>query len=226
MAKLKEKEEAILLRKKGISFAKIAKELGVAKSSVSKWVRHVKLPEKIRKDLYDKQRKGREKGIITLVKNAKDLRLKNQDKGREFAKKGNLQHAMGCMIYWGEGRKGRNTVAIANTDSDLLLFFKAFIDTFFNVKKEEFRITVNCYLNNGFSKCDIEKYWLKLLSLPDCCFKKSIFKTADKLNSKSHKIHPYGVCTLQLNRTDIVQQIFGSIQEYLKINKPEWLNDK
>ena len=44
-----EKTEAIELRKNGISIKDIAKELGVSKSSVSLWVRHVVLEDCLKK---------------------------------------------------------------------------------------------------------------------------------------------------------------------------------
>jgi hypothetical protein len=34
---------------------------------------------------------------------------------------------------------------------------------------------------------------------------------------------PYGTCKLVVNNTEIVQTIYGSIQEFAGFNRPHWL---
>lgn len=36
-------------------------------------------------------------------------------------------HVAGCMLYWGEGNKGKNDLAITNSDPDLLRLFLRFL---------------------------------------------------------------------------------------------------
>jgi hypothetical protein len=55
---------------------------------------------------------------------------------------------------------------------------------------------------------DIENYWITQLNL----------------NGYRKNVHPYGVCNLCLNRTDIIQKIYGAIQEYARFSKKEWVN--
>jgi hypothetical protein len=42
-------------------------------------------------------------------------------------------------------------------------------------------------------------------------------------SDKSRNVLPYGVCAIRVHRTRAVQHIFGAIQEYAGIDKPEWL---
>ena len=101
-------------------------------------------------------------------------------------------------------------------------FFKTFLDSYFDIDVEEYGVCVNCYLNNGLSKKEVESYWLEVFSLAVSCLKKSTWKKGDRGIRKN--THPYGVCTLRLCRTDIAQHIFGAIQEYGYCIKPEWLS--
>ena len=51
--KKQEKEKAIALRKQGLSVNKIAKEVGASKSTVSLWVRDIKLTDEQKQQLKD-----------------------------------------------------------------------------------------------------------------------------------------------------------------------------
>ncbi|MDD3728951.1 MAG: hypothetical protein PHH50_01355 [Candidatus Pacebacteria bacterium] len=52
--KIKEKEKAIKLRKKGLSYNDILKEIPVAKSTLSLWLRDVGLSKRQRQKLTEK----------------------------------------------------------------------------------------------------------------------------------------------------------------------------
>jgi hypothetical protein len=81
------------------------------------------------------------------------------------------------------------------------------------------------YLGNGLSIAQIEDYWLAALDLPRSCLcKHSIdFKPTSSSGLKRNKL-PYGVCTVRVHSTQIVQHIFGAIQEYGGFDEPRWLD--
>lgn len=221
--KTKEKQMAIELREKGCSFNAISKQLGVSKSTAHSWTRNVELTPKLQKQLLANKKCGAVKGCNRHAEEARERRLLWQNEGRNYAKKGDLRHAMGCMLYWGEGRKAKNSVGVSNTDAGILQFVKEFLDRYFEPHPTEYTISVNCYLNNGLTTDEIERYWLGVLFLPESCLRASTFKEgADEQTFRKNR-HVYGVCTLRLNRTDIVQHIFGAIQEYSGVDRVEWL---
>jgi len=55
MVKLKEKEKAIKLRKKGHSYSQILEKIPVAKSTLSLWLRSVKLAKRQKQQLTQKK---------------------------------------------------------------------------------------------------------------------------------------------------------------------------
>ena len=212
--KNKEKELAIILRKDGWSIIRIASYLEVSKSTVSLWVRNVKLKkEQIDVLMYSKE-KNRRLGTAANSKKNEIKRLGYQQEGKIAALKEEKDHLIGCMLYWAEGTKNRNTLCFSNSDASMLLLFKRFLDQYF--PNREYTLTINCYLNNGLSKLEIEEYWLKLLRLPKTALRKGTFKTEDKLWRKNR--HKYGVCSLFMKRsTDAVQHIYGAIKQYASI---------
>ena len=68
MARVKEKKNAISLRKQGFSYNEICEQIGVAKSTCSVWLRGIKLNRKAIHRLADREKKGREKAFFYLKK--------------------------------------------------------------------------------------------------------------------------------------------------------------
>ena len=62
-------------------------------------------------------------------------------------------------------------------------------------------------------------------SLPRSVLRKSFVNPLPTSSSgkKKNKL-PYGVCTLTLGRTEILQHIYGAIQEYAGFDEPRWLD--
>ena len=225
--KLEEKNNAIKLRQDGKSINVIAKELNVSKSSVSKWVIDIKLTD-------EQKRKFNEKQYPRLTKLSTDYtikcrleRLKYQNEGRLKAKEKEVEHAMMCMLYWGEGEKSRNVVCMSNSDIFLLKLFLNYIRKYFKVINKDISISINTHTGNGLSKEEIEKYWLDGLDLTKESLRKTIFNNYS-IYSKKKKIGKllYGTCRIVICKTSIVQHIYGAIQEYGNFENNNWLNKK
>jgi hypothetical protein len=133
--------------------------------------------------------------------------------------------AAGCMLYWGQGSKSRNHAQLANSDADLLRTFLAFLRSSYGVPDERVAFSVNCFLGNGLSLDEIQRWWLARLELPAGCLRSAVVNRPSSA-SKRRKGHvlPYGTGRLTVHSTFIVQSIYGGIQEYAGIDRPEWLD--
>ena len=227
--KIEEKRQAVKLRKEGWSIKEIAKYVGVSQSSVSVWVRNIKLTEsqRLRLDKKEKERSlvGLRKGTKIWSEMNKNRRITDQQNGRKVIENSSDLYKMGCMLYWGEGAKARNSVNFANSDPAMMVLFKKFLDEEFKVPEEKYRIKINTYVNNGMSLEDIETYWLDLLELNGENLQKSSVSIKHPMSTGRRKGKLlYGVCSLRVHDSSIVQQIFGSIKELANINDEEkWL---
>ena len=230
--KEKEKKEAVLLRKEGYSIRAISEKIGVAKSSVSCWVREVELSSYQKKVLCDNILNNREKFKYENRTNyAIQNRLKFLEKRKEFqaigrnkAKEKDWLHSAGCMLYWGEGSKEKNNLEISNSDPFLLRFFIRFLTEIYNVDKNKIIIRVYVHLNNGIKLKEIEKYWLRILDLSKSSLRKTVLVKYSR-SSKRTKIGklPYGTCKLAVYSTELVHKVYGAIQEYAKFKRNDWL---
>ena len=153
------------------------------------------------------------------------MRRLYQLEGRRLARAGDAVYAAGCMLYWAEGAKARNSVKVTNSDPDLIAFFAGFLRRHFQVPDERFRVRCNLFADHVRQQTAVEQFWLDLLVLPRACMTKSTVNTYSKYSQKKRKNKlPYGTCDLMVHSSKIVQTIYGSIQEYGGFERPEWLD--
>ena len=130
------------------------------------------------------------------------------------------------MLYWAEGGKGRNSLILANSDLNMMVFFRRFLTASLGVPMEQIAVRLNVYLGNGYSLREIQDRWLEALELPRSALRKhsiNHFPTSSSGRKKNRL--PFGVCTIRVLRsTSYVQHIFGAIQEYTTLDEPSWLD--
>lgn len=220
------REEARRLRsEEGMAITEICRVLGVSKSSVSVWVRDIELTEAQKDRLHDQHYayRAQTKGGHTNAVKARELRKQYQEEGRTKARERDPLHIAGCMLYWGEGAKKRNVLGLSNSDPALLQFYVRFLKESLLIENEEISLRIYCYLGNEIAQEDVEQYWLSTLDLPDTCLKTVVINPQPKSSQQKGRKLLYGVGVIDVFSTRLVQHVFGAIQEYTGIDKPEWL---
>jgi transcriptional regulator with XRE-family HTH domain len=223
--KTEEQRLARELRAQGWSVKEIERHLGVSRSSVSLWVREVALGPAERKRLIARARLGPIVAAERKASAARTQRREYQDEGRRYARELDASYAMGCMLYWAEGAKERNSVKIVNSDPELLIRFAAFLRSHFAVADEAMLIRCNLFADHLERQQEIEAFWLKKLRLPPLSLRRSMVNVYSKysLKKRTGKL-PYGTCELHVHSTRIVRTIYGSIQEYGGFERAAWLD--
>lgn len=225
------REARRLRAEEGLPFKRIATRLGVSPSTAHAWTRDIAVSESQReRNLVGP---GGPQNPDTLTARAaewsrrwRDTRLRFQEEGRRRAREGGPLHMAGCMLYWAEGSKERNTAKLANSDAHLVRFFRRFVSECFGIEAERFSFRLNVYLGNDLSLRHIENHWREHLDLPRSCLRRHTINHLPTSSSgrRLNKL-PYGVCTLSVRRsTSIVQHIYGAIQEYGGFDEPAWLD--
>ncbi|MBC7811535.1 MAG: hypothetical protein H7175_10330 [Burkholderiales bacterium] len=219
-AKREVREKARELRHGGMSVREIATTLNVSKGSVSLWVHDIVLSEEQISELKKHQHRyaGQNKGGRSNHTIYMERRKAFQVAGREKARQGSPLHLAGCMLYWAEGAKSRGNLVFVNSDANMMLLFMRFLREELSVTDDLIRMYIHCH--NAADVIRIESYWLGLLQLPTTCLRKANVKQGSdtRRNTLSN-----GVCTIAIHRTEILQHIFGAIQEYGGFENPAWL---
>ncbi|PIR88727.1 MAG: hypothetical protein COU09_00645 [Candidatus Harrisonbacteria bacterium CG10_big_fil_rev_8_21_14_0_10_44_23] len=186
VAKFLEKQKAIILRKKGASISKIARELGVSKGSVSIWCRSIHLTKRQEENIRLKMIRA---GHAGRMKGAYIQRLGRIERMRRFALEGRSMVGdvskrdllmLGIGLYISEGGKRDSRAVISNSDFKVHKLAMRWFESM-GVKNEDFSGHIN--LNERYRRSDlaIKKEWSKLLRVELSRIKKTVFiKTPHK----------------------------------------------
>jgi hypothetical protein len=129
------------------------------------------------------------------------------------------------MLYWAEGSKSRNAVQFVNSEPAMVRLFVDFLRRHYAVTDEEFRLDCNLFADHVERQREIEQFWLDTLGLPQSSLRKSTVNVYSKHSQKKRTNRlPYGTVRVCVHRTEVVQSIYGSIQEYGNFERPEWLD--
>lgn len=126
--KLEEQERARRLRAESWPLADIAAELGVAKSSVSRWVREVEFEPNPR-------RRARKRGPNKLERaKADEIERYHREGRRRIGQLSEREFLMaGLGLYAGDGSKKGGSVSFANSNPAMIAFFCAWFRRFFDI---------------------------------------------------------------------------------------------
>ncbi len=155
--KLVERERARVLRRGGWTYPAIARELGVAVSTVSRWCRDVEPPAGRRRAPHpwqadvgaDERRASQDARALIGDLTDRDLLL------------------YGIGLYHGEGAKSQG-VRMANTSPVVLLAFVAWLRRFFDI--DEQRLRARLHLHAGHDLDAATHFWSDLLDIPPAAF--------------------------------------------------------
>jgi DNA-binding transcriptional MerR regulator len=216
----------VLRREEGLPINEIARRLSVSKSSVSHWVRDIELTHEQRQILRDRNPAYNRQlnGARSNAARHRAARLEAQETGRVRARELDPLHIAGCMLFWAEGSRNRNTVRFTNSDPEMVRLFVTFLRRCFGIPDAQIRLTCNLFADHVARQSQIEQYWLDVTELPGNSLCRSTVNTYSKHTKKKRQNKlPYGTCRVCVCRTSVVQSLYGSIQEYGGFTRPEWL---
>ncbi|MBW3569439.1 hypothetical protein KY385_04895 [Candidatus Parcubacteria bacterium] len=215
--KKNEKLKAVELRKAGHSIKYISRELEVAKSSVSLWVRSVEIS-------FDKQVRLKSNSHSSeTIEKRRASRLENElakrnaviNEAKNSVKNIDI-HALkliGVMLYWAEGGKTQRLVRFSNGDPEMIKIMMAFFRQVCIVPEAKFRGYIHIHPHLDYKKA--EQYWSELSGIPLNQF----FKTYRKKNISSQNLKnslPYGVFDIYVMDTKLFYKIIGWSQGIFK----------
>jgi hypothetical protein len=179
--RLKDKNKAVTLRKKGMSYNEIAARIpNLSKGTLSHWVSGIQLTrgqhEKMAKRLNVRIHEGRIKAAETN-RNKKIARLKlvKLEATKSFVSyKKNSLFIAGLMLYWAEGSKKSEQVQFMNSDPRLIKLMLQWFGKYLQTPKNKVRLRL--FSHKIYAHENHEKMWKSLINLPSSQFRKTIYK--------------------------------------------------
>lgn len=208
------KNKAIELRKQGFSYSEILKQIPVAKSTLSVWLKNVGLSKKQKQKLTKKKLEAALRG----AKARKDNRIATTKKIYEESKKDietiskRELWLMGTMLYWAEGHKEKeyrpgSGTQFTNSDPKMIKLFLIWLDKICGIKANEITFSIYIHENSKNSTESVKKYWVDITGFKKDDFlqvylKKSNIKTLRKNIGDSY----FGVLRIRVKASSVLQR--------------------
>lgn len=213
--KIKLQNQAIELRKRGLSIRAIEKELHISRGSASTWTKGVKLTKEQIAVLYRSKSTGGLKGSYIASQNKINKKMREIIEIEKIGKTeiGAIskrdRFMLGVALYLGEGSKTSHNVSFTNTDSKVVKFMKEWLIEFCKVQISSIRC--NLFLHDDLNEEKAKKFWRSILDIKTIQFKKSYIVKNNPNRLRKTK-HEYGICRITVSRVKTIRQILGWIK--------------
>ncbi|MBI4992878.1 MAG: hypothetical protein HZC26_01935 [Candidatus Magasanikbacteria bacterium] len=223
----KKKQNAIRLRKRGWSYNEINRSLKIAKSTLSFWLKEVKISQKAKIRIRERVNKTSIAALVHRNKLQTEYARIRALKIRRSSSKtiGRLTNRdlllIGSALYWGEGyKKGAEgsvwkCVDFTNSDPKMVAIMMRFFREVCEVKTENFKIQL--MLHCGLLAQEAVNFWSKMTKIPTKQFLKVSIINSKKKKKKSKTLLKYGTIHIRVYNVDLFHKIIGLV-DGLKIN--------
>ena len=154
-SKVREKELAIALRRKGLTYREILERVPVAKSSISLWLKDFPLTTK-EKEILKKRKNTDMTRWRAMAGAALSQRRVERDKALFLVAREEFQTAIreplfqvGIALYWAEGAKRASTFSFINSDVDMTILMLDWVRKYL-VLADENQIRMRVFTHKAF----------------------------------------------------------------------------
>ena len=215
------KVKAIELRGKGLTYSEILKEVPVAKSTLSLWLRSVGLSKRQKQRITKKKLDAGLRGAKTRKRQRLLITREIKEKAKQEIAYVNLEQLrlLGAALYWAEGTKEKEynpSMGIIFSNSDLLMI-KLFIQWLEKcLKVTRSRIYFELFIHRTHSKrlSEIIKNWAKNIGFLETKFDKIYYKK-NKISTKRRNvgIQYFGLIRVRVkSSTNLNRKIAGWVE--------------
>lgn len=222
-----DKNGAFKLRLSGRSYNEITKLLGIPKSTLSGWFRHLELSERARERIQRRVYAASLRGFLKRNKNQTHLAIQKMrsiriESQRQIASlTQNELKFIGIALYWAEGykrpivRNGRelthHPVTLTNSDPELVMIFLRFLREVCDVLDE--KITADIRIYEHMNERELLNFWQKVTALPRENFRKIYYGVSkSSLGKRPFNRLPHGTIQVRVNNTNLFHKIMGWIE--------------
>ncbi len=211
--KVKERNKARKLRRKGWSLRAIAKAVNCSKSSISQWIYDITLTPRQISRLKLSQDRGRAKAANhPNSPKAKWLQIRQQiiqESIKEIPKQYSSKELklIGTALYWAEGYKQtRNLFIFSNSDPEMIKLMMQYLLKICKVPKIKLRGGVNIHPSQNIKRA--EKYWSQVSGIPLKQFHKP-FLSVSRASQQKRKTLPLGTFRIVVSDVILYSRVKG-----------------
>lgn len=213
MARYKDHQKALELRKQGKSYSQIKSILKVGKGTLSAWLHNYPLSkERIRElrdwneqriENYRETRRKQREAIFNQIYKIEKKKLLPLTKRDIFI--------AGLFLYWGEGTKTRiSDASLSNTNPAIIKTFIHWLENSFDINRSKLKIRLQLYKDMNSQK-EIA-YWSKILHIPLSQFRKPYIKKSNWTEITYKNPHIHGTCNVIIGNAMVSKRIIMELK--------------
>ena len=216
--KIKEKANAIALRKQGKTYSDILRAVPVAKSTLGIWLKEAKLSKA------ENQKFTEEKRLASLRGGQAKKKQRIEKQNSIFAKARSDISALserdlfliGVIMYWAEGAKEKeyhpgSQLQFSNMDPKMIQVFLSWLSRVCKINKNMLIFNIFLHQTHRNRVEEVREYWSKITSFPVKIFG-TIYWKNNKLKTNRRNIAEkyHGVLKIKVKRSsDLVRKLAG-----------------
>lgn len=183
-ALVQEKNQAILLRKNGMSYRDILKQVQVAKSSLSLWLKDLPLTTAEKYALKKRKNSNITHGRIKAAGVLSGRRLERESVWLEEARDVFKMHVnnpffhTGIVLYWAEGSKRTNQWSFINSDEEMNETMLFWLESYCSIDRNTLRYRL--YIHKLYAHENCEAWWQNKLCVDSSRFSKTTYKPSGR----------------------------------------------
>ncbi|MDP2951533.1 MAG: helix-turn-helix domain-containing protein [bacterium] len=212
MARIKDREKALSLRKQEMSYSQIKSKLKISKSTLSGWLKDYPLPPARIKELqHGEKRIEKYRATMKKKREARLQKFFNEQKKLIFPFSKRELYLAGIFLYWGEGTKLQLTrLLVANTDPAIINFFLFWLVKSLGVPKTMVRIQLQLYSDMNIEK-EID-FWSKALNITKQQFTRPYIKKSLSTRINHQGGFGHGTCGIRLGNARLAERTMMTIK--------------
>ena len=182
--KLEKRRPAEKLRlEQGYSYNEISEQVGVSKSTLSDWLKHISLTIEQEQRIHQRMETNQTAFVATARKVNKERYRRARDEAHQQGKQiasmipnNDAVHELAlAMLYLGEGDKTGNRVQIANTDPDVLNYFLWAVEKLYDIPRTDMSLRLNLVDAAQSLEFEMIEWWADMLGCDTDQFHKTQF---------------------------------------------------
>lgn len=215
-----DKEKAIYLRIEGKSYTEISRYLNIPKSTLSYWLRNIKMDSIKKQALEKRASKAGLKALLARNKLQTQEAKIRADKimGTSICEIETIDminlRLIGSALYFAEGGKTKNRADFTNSNSEMIKIMMNFFRKVCKVSKNKFRVQLS--IHNREEEMAIKKYWSKITGIPISQFIKTNFAISKYSKKRRKNKLPFGTIQIRIADVNLFHKIQGWIQGITK----------
>lgn len=222
MSKFHLKKQATLIRKQGGSVLKVARVLGISKSTASRWCSEMILTSSEKNILAKKASDAKMTGRLVGASMNREKKRQAQDSAVNWARSkiSNLSARdaliAGTALYWAEGSKASSTTGFifVNSDPTMILFMFKWLQLSLGVPLSDIvvQISINEIHRSRINK--VLNFWSNLLDLSHNHFLKTSFSKSVQKKVYHNTSDYFGMLRIGVRRSTYLKyQTLALIQQ-------------